>query len=217
MKNIAMQRPKSRILSDRLTAREALSGGVGHEKSARGAVFLDRDGTLNVERGYILQPADIELIPTAGESVRTLNDLDIPVIIITNQAAIAKNLLSPEQLERVNEKLWTELSAAGAYYDALYYCPHSPEVTPECQCRKPKPGLILQAARDFNIDLSASFMIGDKLSDIGAGRSAGCKTILLLSNGGKDVYQGAEAASPDFTCRNVGEAIAWLLPRIQSG
>lgn len=208
------------MLSDRWTTWESMPGTAGQESVARSAVFLDRDGTLNIEKGYILQPIDIELIPTAGEAVRALNSLNIPVIVITNQAAIDKNLISPDQLERINDKLWGELSAAGAHYDALYYCPHSPEVSPECDCRKPKPGLILQAARDFNIDLSASFMIGDKPSDVGAGRSAGCQTVLLLSHSGKGAHQGAEAApnaSPDFTCHNLGEAIAWLLPRLHSG
>lgn len=178
------------------------------------AIFLDRDGTINVERGYLLHPADIELNPTAGEAMRILNELNILTIVITNQAAIDKRLLSLEQFEIISDKLWEDLSAVGAHFDALYYCPHSPEITPDCHCRKPKPGLILQAAKDFNIDLPSSFMIGDKLTDIEAGHASGCKTILLLSGHGEKAYkdlENYEGTHPDFICRNLGEAVAWLL------
>jgi len=181
------------------------------------AIFLDRDGTINVERGYLLDPGDIELNPTAGEAMRILNELNILTIVITNQAAIDKKLLSLEQFEKINDKLWEDLSDAGAHYDALYYCPHSPEITPECSCRKPKPGLIIQAAKDFNIDLTSSFMVGDKLTDIEAGQFSGCKTILLRSGHGEKAYKNLEnyhGIPPNFTCQNLGEAVAWLLPHL---
>lgn len=177
------------------------------------AVFLDRDGTINVEHGYLLDPNDIELCPTAGEAIHTLNSLGILTIVITNQASIDKKLLSMEQFERINEKLWDELSKKDAYYDALYFCPHSPEITPECFCRKPQPGLILQAAKDFDIDLSKSFMVGDKLTDIEAGKASGCKTILVLSGRGEKAYkelQDGGKVSPDFVAKTLEEAVKWI-------
>ena len=188
-----------------------------HQKSghSRKAVFLDRDGTVNAERGYLLDPNEIELNQTAGESIRDLNDLGILVIVITNQAAIDKKLLSVEQFEKINDKLWNELAGMGAYYDALYYCPHSPEITPRCYCRKPKPGLLLQAAIDFNINLASSFMIGDKLTDNEAGKLCGCKTILVRSGYGEKAYKELEnhpGNLPDFICQNLGQAVTWLLP-----
>jgi D-glycero-D-manno-heptose 1,7-bisphosphate phosphatase len=182
------------------------------------AIFLDRDGTINVERGYLLDPDDIELNPTAGEAIYTLNNLGILIIIITNQASIDKKLLSLERFEEINEKLWEELSNADAYYDALYFCPHSPEITPGCPCRKPKPGLILQAAKDFNIDLTSSFMIGDKLSDIEAGQLSGCKTILVLTGRGENAYKelmNNSDISPNFIAQTLGEAAEWIRYNIQ--
>lgn len=217
MKNTHTQRPKNRFIPDGIF-REYLSPNITNKKrNTSKAVFLDRDGTINVERGYLLNPGDIELNPSAGEAIHTLNELNILTIVITNQAAIDKGLLSLEQFEKINDKLWENLSGVSAHYDALYFCPHSPEITPGCHCRKPKPGLILQAAKDFNVDLSASFMIGDKLSDIEAGQLSGCKTILLLSGHGEKAYRDLEnyhGIPPNFICQNLGEAIAWLLSNI---
>ncbi len=187
------------------------------QNGARKVVFLDRDGTINVEKGYIIDPQDIELDPLAGASISSLNRQGIPVIVITNQAAIEKGLLTVETFEKINEKLWNDLQAVNAHYDALYYCPHSPEITTDCPCRKPKSGLFLQAARDFNIDLSASFMVGDKLTDVKAGRSSGCKTVLLLN--GPETKPGRPGFDdgtlpPDFICETLAQAIDWILPQI---
>lgn len=215
MKNPQTEKPKSRFLPNGVHEENISLFIDNSKKHSKMAVFLDRDGTINVERGYLLKPDDIELNPTAGEAIHTLNQLHIPTIVITNQAAMDKGLLSLEQFEKINDRLWSDLSGANARYDALYYCPHSPEVTTECRCRKPKPGLILQAARDFSIDLSSSFMIGDKLSDIEAGHASGCKTILLRSSShGEKAFEKLEnysGASPDFICQNLGEAVKWLL------
>ena len=216
MKHPLPNRPESRILA--YSFKERLSrGSTDKNKCSNKAVFFDRDGTINIERGYLLDPNEIELNPTACETMRDLNDLGILVIVITNQAAIDKKLLSVEQFERINEKLWNELAGVGAYYDALYFCPHSPEITPGCFCRKPKPGLILQATIDFNIDLASSFMIGDKLTDIEAGKLCGCKTILVRSGYGEKAYKELENHPenlPDFICQNLGQAIRWLLPQL---
>jgi D-glycero-D-manno-heptose 1,7-bisphosphate phosphatase len=212
MKNPSAERPKSRSIPDKII--ENNPNTKEGSKAGNRAVFLDRDGTINVERGYLIDLAEVELIPTSGKAIHVLNQLNIPVIVITNQAAIDKKLLSLEQFERINDKLWNDLKGIGAHYDGLYYCPHSPEITPGCFCRKPQPGLVLQAAKDFDIDLSVSFMIGDKLTDIEAGHLSGCKTILLLSGHGEKAHKDLEnyhGIPPDFICQNLGEAVNWLL------
>ena len=185
--------------------------------SKRRVVFVDRDGTINLEKGYVIDPQDIKLAPTTGDSISSLNRHGIPVIVITNQTAIGKGLLTVETFEKINEKLWGELQAVNAHYDALYYCSHSPEITADCPCRKPEPGLLLQAARDFDIDLPGSFMIGDKLTDVRAGHASGCKTVLLLSGHGETQDRLAfseDGSRPDFTCDTLAEAIDWILPQI---
>ncbi len=214
MKNTHIQKPESRFIPYGVFGENSSLPITNIKKHGNKAVFLDRDGTINVERGYLLNPDDIQLNPTAGEAISGLNKLNIFTIVITNQASIDKRLLSIEQFEKVNEKLWKDLTDVSAYYDALYFCPHSPEVTPDCQCRKPKPGLILQAAKDFNIDLTSSFMIGDKLSDIEAGQLSGCKTILLLSGHGEKAYKDIESlhkVPPDYICQTLGDAVTWML------
>jgi D,D-heptose 1,7-bisphosphate phosphatase len=217
MKNPCKEKPESRFLPGGVFE-ENVGSRLSKEKTLiKRAVFLDRDGTINVERGYLLDPNDIELNPTAGDAMRILNELNILTIVITNQAAIDKGLLSLEQFERINEKLWNDLSDMNSHYDVLYYCPHSPEITPECHCRKPKPGLILQASRDFCIDLSCSFMIGDKLSDIKAGQAGGCKTILVLTGQGEKtskVLRNSNETPPDFVAQTLKEAVEWICSNI---
>jgi D-glycero-D-manno-heptose 1,7-bisphosphate phosphatase len=197
-------------LADNLTRQE--------NRELSQAVFLDRDGTINVERGYLLDPNEVELCPTAGEAIYTLNQLNLLIVVITNQAAMDKGFLSLEQFERINDRLWSELASVKAHYDALYFCPHRLEATAVCHCRKPKPGLLLQAAKDFNIDLPNSFMVGDKLTDIEAGHAVGCRTILLRSSGhGEKAYKQLKNYSgtpPDFVCQNLGEAATWLLQNL---
>jgi len=148
MKNHRIEKPVSRYLSDSVLWEDILHI-PDKKKLVNKAVFLDRDGTINIEQGYLLNPSNVEIYPTVADAMQILNNLNILVIVITNQAAMDKKLLSLEQFERINYQLFEDLSNTGARYDALYYCPHSPEVTPNCYCRKPKPGLILQAAKDF--------------------------------------------------------------------
>ncbi len=212
-----MAKPISKLISHGVSLQTLKLNLADSKSRKRKAIFLDRDGTINVEpnieQGYILHPKEIELNPMAGEAIRVLNDQGILTIVITNQAAIDKKLLSERQFEKINTKLWKELSKSGARYDALYYCPHSPSITPNCCCRKPKPGLIFQAAVDYGINLADSFMIGDKLTDIEAGHLSGCKTILLLSGFGVDSQKKLANYSgerPNFICENLKEAVTWL-------
>lgn len=156
------------------------------------AVFLDRDGTINKYVGFLRNINDFKLIPGVAEAIKLLNSMGYLVIVITNQPVIARGEVTISELEEIHNKMETLLGLNGAYLDAIYYCPHHPdsgyvgevsELKFDCDCRKPKPGMLLKASKDFNIDLSASWMIGDSRNDIKAGISAGCKTVLLIGEG----------------------------------
>lgn len=151
-------------------------------------IFLDRDGTLNVYKGFLTDIEELELIPGTAEALKCINSSEYLAIVITNQPVIARGGCSVQELEEIHNKLETLLGKEGAYIDALYYCPHHPdkgfegerpEYKIECDCRKPKPGMLLKAAEDYNIDLSQSIMIGDGKNDMEAGKAAGCQTILV--------------------------------------
>ena len=137
------------------------------------AIFLDRDGTLNPDPGYISDPKDYELYDGVTEALAKLQKAGYLLILITNQSGISRGLITEEQLESVHAKLKKLLKNGGVELDAIYYCPHHPEHpykgVSDCNCRKPKPGLILQAVKDFNVDTEKSFMIGDRVSDIKIG------------------------------------------------
>ena len=148
------------------------------------AVFLDRDGTLNAYKGFIRKAEDMELLPGAAEAVRTINESGYLAILVTNQPVIARGECSWEELRRIHDTLETQLGRQGAYLDDIFVCPHHPdrgfagerpEYKLDCDCRKPKPGLLLQAAEKYNIDLAQSWMVGDSERDIKAGLAAGCR------------------------------------------
>lgn len=156
------------------------------------AVFLDRDGTINKYIGFLRNIDDFELIDGVAEAVKKINASGYLAIVVTNQPVIARGEVTFAQLEEIHNKMETELGLKGAYLDAIYYCPHHPhrgydgevpELKIDCDCRKPKPGMLLKAAQDFNIDLSSSYMIGDGENDIKAGIAAGCKVILVNGEG----------------------------------
>jgi len=156
------------------------------------AVFLDRDGTINKDAGFLTDINDLELIPGAADAIKKINRSGFLAIVVTNQPVIARGELSFEQLQEINNKLETLLGKEGAYIDGLYFCPHHPDkgfagerpaYKTVCSCRKPEPGLLLKAAKDFNIDLSESYMIGDSSRDVQAGHTAGCRQNILLHDG----------------------------------
>lgn len=152
------------------------------------AVFLDRDGTINQYVDFLKRPEDFQLIDGAAEAIRRINQSGYLAIVVTNQPVIARGDVTWEQLEEIHKKMETLLGQEGAYLDDIFICPHHPDsgfvgevpaYKIQCNCRKPKPGLLLQAAEKYNIDLSRSWMIGDSQSDVEAGKAVGCKTILV--------------------------------------
>jgi D-glycero-D-manno-heptose 1,7-bisphosphate phosphatase len=164
----------------------------------RRAVFLDRDGTIIVEKHYLHRVEDVELISGAPEAIRLLRERGFLIIVVTNQSGVARGRFQLDSVSAVHERLDEELARFGASVDAYYVCPHHPdgEVAPfsgECECRKPLPGMLLAAARDFPIDLPASYMIGDKAVDLEAGIGAGCRPLLVLT--GYGVAEGEKAPS----------------------
>ena len=153
---------------------------------------------LNSDKGYLSNSRDVRLLPGVGEAIKKINAKRIQVIIVTNQSGVERGVISLESFHLVTATICDHLRRCGAYYDALYYCPHIPSTS--CFCRKPKPGLLLQAALDYKLDLKRCLMVGDKSSDIQAGRAAGCKTILI----GK---QNSPNILPDFAAQNLLQAI----------
>lgn len=157
-------------------------------KNKQKAIFLDRDGTINKYVGFLRNIDDFELIDGVTEAIRKINESGYLAIVVTNQPVIARGEVSFEELEEIHNKMETLLGKEGAYLDAIYYCPHHPhkgyegerpELKIDCDCRKPKPGMLLKAAADFNIDLSESWMVGDGENDVKAGLNAGCRTALI--------------------------------------
>lgn len=157
-------------------------------KNKQKAVFLDRDGTINKYVGFLRNIDEFELIDGVADAIKKINDSGYLTIVVTNQPVIARGEVSFEGLEEIHNKMETLLGKEGAYLDAIYFCPHHPhkgyegerpELKVDCDCRKPKPGMLLNAARDFNIDMSQSWMIGDGENDVKAGQNAGCRTALI--------------------------------------
>ena len=176
------------------------------------AIFLDRDGTINIYKGFLRNINDFELIQGIGDAIQRINEQGYLAIVVTNQPVIARGELSKEELEEIHNRMETELGREGAYLDGIYVCPHHPdkgyegeiaELKFDCGCRKPKPGLLLRAAENLNISLEESWMVGDSENDIKAGRAAGCRTA-LISAGDCDYGQDASVRSvADFVGRYI--------------
>lgn len=179
-------------------------------RASHTGVFLDRDGTLNEEKDYIRTPDDLHLIHGAAAAVRKLNDRGVTICIISNQSGIARGYLSERDLVPIHQLLERELQREGAWVNRIYYCPHHPTagIAPyniDCECRKPKPGMLTWGADDFNLDLSASFVVGDSLVDMQAGSSVGATTILVLTGYGSSAVE---------QCRQGGVRVDYVAPTI---
>jgi D-glycero-D-manno-heptose 1,7-bisphosphate phosphatase len=185
--------------------------------SGRPAVFLDRDGTLSEERGFIDRLDLVEIFPWTSDAIRLLNRAGFAVVVVTNQSAIGRGIIDLPFLQSVHDLFDRHLAKSGARVDRYYFCPHHPDAPlPEyrqtCRCRKPGPGMIEQATTDLGLDLSRSFMVGDRRIDVASGHAAGVRSLLVRS--GHSAY-GGEAppglAEPDAILNNLMEAVGWIL------
>jgi len=154
-------------------------------------LFLDRDGTINEEVDFLSSPHHVRILPHAAEAIREANALGFKVIVVSNQSGVARGIFTEKELAEVNAKVLELLERDGAHIDALYYCPNHPDgtVAPyniDSDCRKPKTGMLMRGVKEFNIDLSRSFMVGDRATDIQAGNNAGATSILVLTGYGKE-------------------------------
>jgi D-glycero-D-manno-heptose 1,7-bisphosphate phosphatase len=188
------------------------------------AAFLDRDGTMNVEKGYIRNVADLELIPGVAQAIRKLNDAGILAVMTTNQTGAARGFYDLSHIHALNRRVEELLQdQAGAHLDAIFYCPHLgkgivPEFSVDCTCRKPETGMIEDACKRFaDIDLQNSYVLGDKASDVEFGHKAGCQSILLKTGYGERVlagkYQNLDF-KPHFVCADLPEAVELILSRV---
>jgi D-glycero-D-manno-heptose 1,7-bisphosphate phosphatase len=193
---------------------------VGRDQP-RPAVFMDRDGCLTEEVGYVNHASRIRLLPRTAAAVRRLNQAGVAAVMVTNQAGVARGYFPEAVLHEANARMCRELEAAGARLDGLYVCMHHPsEGRPpyraECDCRKPRPGLIKRAAMELGLDLAASVMVGDKLSDVAAAHAAGTAGVLVLTGYGRGEWEyqrEVQAVTPDHVAEDLLDAVDWALGR----
>jgi D-glycero-D-manno-heptose 1,7-bisphosphate phosphatase len=181
------------------------------------AVFLDRDGTIVEDIGYLNSPEQLKFIPGSIEAIKKLNEAGYKVVVITNQAGVARGLITEDMLQTIDKTLHKWILNGGAHLDGIYYCPHHPDhgVYPYkqvCECRKPHPGLLKRAHRDLEIDLARSFMIGDKATDVEAGKRAGTKTVFVRSGRGKEEEKKIDG-EPNHIAKDLSDAVNWLLKK----
>jgi len=178
------------------------------------AVFLDRDGTINEEVGYLDSLEKLRVFPEAFEAVRLINQAKMKTVVITNQSGIGRGFFDELFVGRVHEEMRGLFLKEGAVIDSFYYCPHHPtegmgQYRQVCSCRKPEPGLLLKASEDLDIDLGKSYMIGDMPKDVEVGQRAGAKGILVQTGYGKGVDMGS--THPDYIAKDVLEAVKWIM------
>ena len=186
-------------------------------------VFLDRDGVINrnpPNMGYVRRWSEFNFIPNAKKAIRELTENGYRIVVVTNQSGIGRGLFSEESLTNTHSRMLAEISKAGGTIDAVYYCPHHPEAG--CECRKPKPGMLIRAKREHNIKLSSAYLIGDTVTDIQAGQRAGTKTFLVLTGLGQESYHhymnikpcehtDTEGYYPEKIFTNLYSATRWLI------
>ncbi len=185
------------------------------------ALFLDRDGVIVDEAEYLADPAQVRLLPGSAEAIAEVNRQGVLVVVVTNQSGVARGYFPESRVAEIHEQLDRLLVGQGAHITRYYYCPHHPTegrspYRVDCQCRKPRPGMLLQAARDLSLDLQESYLVGDKLSDLEAGASAGCRTVLVRTG-----YGGAladtlkpQGLNLEMIADGLREAVRFCLPRL---
>ena len=188
------------------------------------AVFIDRDGTISEEVGYLNNIDRLKLIKGTSHAIKLLNKKGLKAIVVTNQAGVARGYFPEELIHKANERLKKLLSKSGAYLDGIYYCPHHPEIGNEkyrkiCDCRKPNPGMIETASDELDIDISRSYVVGDKLSDVSLAHNVGAKGILVLTGYGKgelEYYKNNGSKKPDYVADDLYDAVKWILEDIRT-
>jgi len=194
----------------------------------RPALFIDRDGTISEEVGYVNHPSRYKVFPYSAEAIRRLNKAGWISVLVTNQAGVARGYFAEDMIGAVHEILTRELAEGGARLDAIYYCPHHPSVGAEpyrtdCDCRKPKPGLVLRAAQELDIDLTRSWMVGDRYSDVEMAHNAGLRAAFVLSGYGRGEWEYGRARwklKPELVAETLletvgaitGESDSWEKP-----
>jgi D-glycero-D-manno-heptose 1,7-bisphosphate phosphatase len=203
--------------------RLALRDGKSAIRNPRSAIFIDRDGTINEDVGYLSRPEDLIVYPWAAEAIRLINEAGVKAIVITNQSGIARGHYTEETLGAIHDRLCEELARQGARIDAIYYCPHHPRFGDEryrraCECRKPEPGMLRAAAAEHGVDLAGSFMIGDKASDINLATGAGARGVLVMTGYGRETLENIRRwpCDPAMVAENLLEAVERILEGVET-
>jgi D-glycero-D-manno-heptose 1,7-bisphosphate phosphatase len=189
---------------------------TGGAPKKRRAIFLDRDGTLNADLGFVADPARVQIVPHAIEGARALADAGFALVVVSNQSGIARGLMSEQQADEVDRRVRDIFTEHGVELAAFYRCPHLPDganaaYARDCDCRKPKPGMLLRAAKDLNIDLSSSWAVGDRPRDIAAGRAAGCRTVAVVGVPPPEKAENYSAAAPEYRARDLADAARYII------
>jgi D,D-heptose 1,7-bisphosphate phosphatase len=183
------------------------------------AVFLDRDGTIIIEKGYLASSDEVELYKGAPNALRMLKDNGFLLIVVTNQSAVARGLVSLDTIENIHHRMISILRKDGIELDGIYYCPHHPteginEYVKDCDCRKPGTGLLERAVKEFHIDLQRSYTVGDKLTDIEMAHGLSMKSVLVRTGYGESEINKIEGITPDFIATDLKEAAEWILKAV---
>jgi len=173
------------------------------------AIFIDRDGTIIKDKGYITNVSFVELIPGAAQAINRFHSLGFIVVLVTNQSAVGRGYITEDELAKIHKTMKQLLFQEGSFLDAIYACPHHPDE--RCGCRKPEPGLIRKACKDFDINIAKSYIVGDQKADVELGKKEGMSSILVLTGHGKDTVK---ETSPDYVVNNILEAEK-LIERIE--
>jgi D-glycero-D-manno-heptose 1,7-bisphosphate phosphatase len=179
-------------------------------------VFLDRDGTIAEEMGYLNHLTRFRLFPFSAAAIRRLNDAGLAVIVVTNQSGMARGFFPEELIHRVHERMTAELSAGGARLDGIYYCPHDPGAG--CSCRKPRLGMLERAAQEHNLELAGSYIVSDRLADLEMARAVGGRGVLVMTGYGRGEYEWNRArwpGLPDIAAENLAEAVEAILRELR--
>ncbi len=187
------------------------------------AVFMDRDGTICEEVGYLDSVERFRLIPRSAAAVKRLNDQGMKAVLITNQSGVARGYFSEKNLEAIHAELFRQMEKEGAHLDGVYYCPHHPSEGEEpyrriCNCRKPESGLLLKAAEEMHLDLARSYAVGDRLIDLECGFRVGAKGVLVLTGYGKEEMKLLQAngdRKPSFIAQDLYQAIQWIIEQTE--